>query len=137
MSDVFVGDRETKPAAQQRKTTLMSGFAIKEVTEQSFEAEVLGHDKPVLVCFTANQAGMGDVTRRIAEGVARSRNGSARVVVVDIDKAPKTARQYTVLTTPTYVLFRGGRKLVTAVGYQRESDIQKLLDRFLEADAQK
>ena len=82
----------------------------------------------------ANQAGMGDVTRRIAEGVARARNGSARVVVLDIDKAPKTARQYTVLTTPTYILFRGGRKIVTAVGYQRESDIQKLLDRFLQKD---
>ena len=112
----------------------MSGFTLREVDEKAFETEVLGHDKPVLVCFMANQAGMGDVTRRIAEGVARARNGSARVVVLDIDKAPKTARQYTVLTTPTYILFRGGRKIVTAVGYQRESDIQKLLDRFLQKD---
>jgi thioredoxin 1 len=107
---------------------------IKSVDDGSFEDEVLRQSAPVLVCFYTEQGGLGDVTKRIAQGVARTRGGAVKIVLMDVDKAPKTSRAYGALTTPTFILFQGNQKRVTAVGYQRETDLNKLLDRFLERE---
>lgn len=92
----------------------------------------MGASVPVLACFMSEQAEVGNLTRTIAESVARTRAGRLKVVLVDIEKSPKTTRRFSVMTTPTFIIFRNGEKRVTAVGYQRESDIEKLLDRFSE-----
>lgn len=103
----------------------------RDLKDGEFQKEVLQSGFPVLVCFHAELSGLGTVIRRIAENVAKELSGKVRVVLMDTDKARETAKSHAVLTVPTYTLFRNGQKVVTAVGYQRESDILKLVARFV------
>jgi thioredoxin 1 len=126
------GDLDIQFGRIEPEVRVTTSSLAKSTDDTTFEHEIEAASVPALVCFYADQGGMGDIMRRIAEGVARSRPSAIRVLTVDVDMAPKMTRKYIVLTTPTFVLFNKGKKLVTAVGYQRESDIQKLLARFLE-----
>lgn len=109
----------------------MSVGLAREIADGDFPKEVLQAGLPVLVCFHAELSGLGAVIRRIAENVAKELSGKVRVILMDTDVARATAKAHAVMTVPTYTLFRNGQKVVTAVGYQREADILKLVARFV------
>jgi thioredoxin 1 len=87
-----------------------------EVTDETFEAEVLGAELPVLVEFTADWCPpcrqMGPVLAALAEEEA----GKLRVVQLDVDRNPETTNAYKVLSMPTFMLFRDGEPLRSMVG---------------------
>lgn len=126
---------------EKLKRDLLQSF-LDEVMEASprvgmfddagFAALLKATEMPLLVVFYNEDEGLGPILRRIAERVARAHTERLKVGMVEIAAAFRTARRYSVLTSPTYVLFHRGTRLVTAVGYQRESDIDKLIVRFLE-----
>ncbi|MEU1053669.1 thioredoxin domain-containing protein [Streptomyces sp. NPDC005876] len=89
---------------------------VTEVTDETFEAEVLGAELPVLVEFTADWCPpcrqMGPVLAALAEEEA----GKLRVVQLDVDRNPETTNAYKVLSMPTFMLFRDGEPLRSMVG---------------------
>jgi thioredoxin 1 len=80
---------------------------INEVTDTTFQAEVLESDTPVLVDFWAAWCGPCRVVAPILEEIASERD-DLRIVKLDVDANQQTAAQFGILAIPTMVLFRNG-----------------------------
>ena len=89
---------------------------MREVTDATFEAEVLGAGKPVVVDFWAPWCGPCHAIAPILDGLAREHEARIDVVKVNVDENFETASRYGVLSLPTTMLFAGGEAKATVVG---------------------
>jgi thioredoxin 1 len=85
------------------------------VTDDSFQAEVLESERPVIVDFWAAWCGPCRVMSPILEELAQERD-DLRVVKVDVDHNQRVAAQYGVLSMPTLMVFRDGAPVGPIVG---------------------
>lgn len=74
---------------------------------QSFQ-EIIESDTPVLVDFHAEWCGPCKAMGPVVSEVARTVEGKARVIKVDIDKSAYAAQAYQVQAVPTFILFKNG-----------------------------
>ena len=88
---------------------------MREVTDETFEAEVLRAERPVVVDFWAPWCGPCRAVEPALEQLA-AEQGAPAFVKLDIDRNPVTAARYDVLSIPTVTLFEGGEARVTVVG---------------------
>ena len=88
---------------------------IQTVTDAGFAADVLESDLPVLVDFTASWCPPCRVMKPVLAELAAER-ADLRVVQLDVDEHQRTAADYSVLSMPTFVVFRGGREVGRLVG---------------------
>ena len=92
----------------------MTSSAIS-VTDDSFQAEVLESERPVLVDCWAAWCGPCRVMSPILEELAQERD-DVRVVKVDVDHNQRVAARYGVLSMPTFMVFRDGAPIGQIVG---------------------
>ena len=88
---------------------------INEVTDTTFQAEVLDADGPVLVDFWAPWCGPCRVVHPILEEMAAERE-ELTIVSLNVDDNQQTAGRYEVLSIPTLILFRDGSEAKRIVG---------------------
>lgn len=103
----------------------------KSITDAEFESEVLQSDVPVLVDFWANWCGPCKSMLPIVEEIATEYEGKAKVVKVNIDEAIETPQKYSVMSIPTFIIFKGGEVVNTFVGSKSKEDLTKELDAAL------
>ena len=100
------------------------------VTDDSFQAEVLESERPVIVDFWAAWCGPCRVMSPILEELAQERD-DLRVVKVDVDHNQRVAAQYGVLSMPTFMVFRDGAPVGQIVGARPKkrllADLEQLL----------
>jgi len=99
-------------------------------TDATFAAEVLEHDKPVLVDFTADWCPPCRMIAPVLDQVAEERPGLT-VRVLNTDENPETMRAYQVMALPTLMLFRGGQPVGTFVGARPKAKLLAELDELL------
>jgi thioredoxin 1 len=89
---------------------------INEVTDNNFHAEVLESDVPVLVDFWAPWCGPCRMVAPVLEEIAAERGDQLKIVKLNTDENQQTATQYSVLSIPTLILFKGGEIATKVVG---------------------
>ena len=94
----------------------------------SFENDVLRSEMPVLVDFFATWCGPCRMMSPVLDQVAKSYEGRARVLKVDIDEAPELAERYGITAVPTLILFHRGQPVQKAMGMQSTRQLAALLD---------
>ncbi|MCV7253436.1 MULTISPECIES: thioredoxin [Mycobacteriaceae] len=90
--------------------------ATSTVTDASFSQDVLSSSTPVLVDFWATWCGPCKMVAPVLEEIAKEKTGDLRVVKLDVDANPETARDFQVVSIPTLILFKGGQPVKRIVG---------------------
>ena len=93
-----------------------AAHSLLQVTDQTFDAEVVKSPLPVLVDFHATWCGPCKVLSPVVEEIARERKDTLKVVKVDVDVAPATAARFGVQSVPTLIVFRDGKEVRRRVG---------------------
>jgi thioredoxin 1 len=116
---VVAGERPSEPMPEPPPEPL-----VKAVTTATWESEVLGADGPVIVDFWAPWCQPCRTVSPIVEQIAAMRQGSYKVVKVNIDDEPAIAQQYEVQSIPMIALFRNGRLERAALGAKARPQLE-------------
>ena len=102
------------------------------VTGETFQAEVLQSQEPVLVDFWAAWCGPCKLIASSVEELATEYRGRLKVVKVDVDENMEISANYGVQSIPTLILFKGGQPVERLVGAYPKPAILSKLQRHLE-----
>jgi thioredoxin 1 len=94
---------------------MVEAMALNPVTNDTFTAEVLEADAPVLVDFTASWCPPCRAMDPILAAMAEDRD-DLKIVSVDVDSQQELAVRYGVLGMPTFMLFNAGTPIANLVG---------------------
>ena len=87
-----------------------------DVTDDTFETEVLQSDKPVLVDFWADWCGPCRMIAPSVKAIASEYETQLRVAKMDVDDNPATPGRYAIVGIPTVMLFKGGEVVERKTG---------------------
>jgi thioredoxin 1 len=97
------------------------------VTDDTFQAEVLQADLPVLVDLWAEWCGPCHMVTPVLEEIARDYDGKLKITKLDVDSNPGAAIKYGVQSIPTLLLFKNGQMLTRVVGAMPKDRLLKQL----------
>ncbi len=101
------------------------------VDHNSFQKAVLESQKPVLVDFWAHWCGPCRAVAPIVEELAKEYKGKVEFAKLNVDESPFVASQYGIMSIPTLMVFKGGKPMHHAVGFQPKEQLKKMLDSAL------
>jgi thioredoxin 1 len=102
-----------------------------DVTDATFESDVLNSDKTVLVDFWATWCGPCKMVAPVLDEIAGEHKDNLTVAKLDIDANGKTAQAYQVMSIPTMILFKDGKPVKTIVGAKPKAALLNDLSDYL------
>ncbi|MDG1906302.1 MAG: thioredoxin TrxA [Arenicella sp.] len=99
-----------------------------QITDSSFETDVLQADKPVLVDYWAEWCGPCKMLAPILDEVAIEYGDKLTVAKLDIDSNPNTPPKFGIRGIPTLMIFKGGDVVGTKVGAMSKSQLTAFID---------
>jgi thioredoxin 1 len=105
--------------------------AVQEISDTSFEKEVLKSDQPVLIDFWAPWCGPCKAIGPIVEELSNEYSGRLKVVKMNVDDNPQTPSKYGVRGIPNLILFKSGQVQDQIVGAVPKAHLVRAIDRTL------
>jgi thioredoxin 1 len=91
-------------------------MGVGEVSDATFETEVLKASEPVVVDFWAEWCGPCRLIAPALEEIAGTMGNKVKVVKLNVDENPATASKYDIMSIPTLMIFKNGRLASRQVG---------------------
>jgi thioredoxin 1 len=107
------------------------GATTKTVTDASFDADVLGSPKPVLVDFWAEWCSPCRLVTPVLEEIASEHPDEITIAKLNIDENPGVPQQYQVLKIPTLLLFKDGDLIKQIIGAKPKAALLSELEEVL------
>jgi thioredoxin 1 len=107
--------------------------AVTEVTDSTFDAEVLQSPVPVLVDFWATWCGPCRMIAPVVEELAKQYEGKLKVTKVDVDNNMRIATKYDIRSIPSLYIFKGGKVVQTIIGAVPKGQLIMAVDGVLAA----
>jgi thioredoxin 1 len=101
------------------------------VTDNEWTSEVLESDKPVLIDFWAEWCGPCRMVGPIVDEIADEKGEQLKVLKLNVDENPFTARQYGIMSIPTLMVFKGGEPAKRIVGAKGKAQLLDDLSDFV------
>ncbi|AFZ44973.1 MAG: thioredoxin [Halothece sp. Uz-M2-17] len=105
--------------------------ATAEVTDSSFQQEVLESELTVLVDFWAPWCGPCRMVAPVVDEISEQYEGQVKVVKVNTDENPNVASQYGIRSIPTLMIFKDGQRVDMVVGAVPKTTLANTLEKYL------
>ncbi|MFC1840671.1 thioredoxin [Thermodesulfobacteriota bacterium] len=104
---------------------------VFEVSDESFESEIINSDIPSIVDFWAEWCGPCKKIGPVVEELAGEYAGKIKVAKMDVDNNRQTPAKFGIRNIPTLILFKGGEVVNTIIGAQPKSAIEEEIKKLL------
>ena len=105
--------------------------SVTEVTDQTFQTEVLESDTPAVVDFWAPWCMPCRMVAPAVEELAEEYDGKVKFGKLNTDEARDTAMKFGITAIPTLLLFKGGQVARKVVGVKSKQDLKKEIEAVL------
>ncbi len=109
----------------------MASDKVVQLSDDSFENEVLKSSTPVLVDFWATWCAPCKAIGPVIDGLAGEYDGKVKIGKLNVDENPATPGQYGVRGIPTLILFKDGKIVDQLVGAAPKSQLENLIKKAL------
>ena len=106
----------------------MTSEKIVQISDASFEEDVLKARRPVLIDFWAEWCGPCKAIAPMLGEIAEEYHDKVTIAKLNVDENPKTSQRFNVRSIPTLILFKNGQVEGQKVGAPRKSDLVAFLD---------
>lgn len=103
----------------------------KDVTDATFQSEVLDSDKTIMVDFWAEWCGPCRAVGPILDQIAAEHSEKLSIVKLNVDDNPETAMKYGITSIPAMKVYRGGEVVKTVIGAKPKPALEADLAEFL------
>ena len=104
---------------------------IMQVTDDTFEAEIMKSELPAMVDFWAEWCGPCKMVGPVVEELSKTYAGKVKIAKMDVDKNRQTPAKFGIRNIPTLILFKGGEVAHTIIGAQPKSYLEEELKKLL------
>ena len=104
---------------------------VMEITDQTFETEVLNSEKPALVDFWAPWCMPCRMMSPILEEIAAQNTDGLKVLKLNTDQNNSTPYKYNIMSIPALVVFKDGQEVHRSIGVKSAEMLQSELDKVL------
>ena len=100
-------------------------------TEANYEAEVVSSDIPVMIDFYADWCGPCKMMGPVVAELAAEYEGKVKVGKCNVDENPAIARQFGVMSIPTFIFLKGGQMVAKQIGGISKKELAQMLEQVL------
>jgi len=104
---------------------------VTDVSDQTFESEVIKSNQPVLLDLWAPWCGPCRMVAPVIDKLAEKYNGKMKFCRLNVDENPQTAAKYRIMSIPTLMFFKNWQVADTVIGAVPERTLQPKIDALL------
>ena len=106
---------------------------VVEVTDQSFEAEILNSDKPAIIDFWAEWCAPCRAIAPIIKALAEQYGDQVKIAKIDIQAHPNTPSQFGITSIPTVLAFKDGQVVqqLTGAHPKVKADLEEMVEKLI------
>lgn len=108
---------------------------VVHTTDDGFETDVVNASRPVLLDFWAEWCGPCKMIAPLLGAIADDYGDRIRVVKLNVDENPLTARRYNVRSIPTLLLFKDGDVAAQQVGAVSKAQLTAFVDQHIGSES--
>jgi thioredoxin 1 len=102
---------------------------VRETNEETFDQEI--KQGVALVDFFATWCPPCKIMHPVVEEISKEYEGKAKVLKVDVDRNPELAMRYSIMSVPTFIIFKDGDISSSVIGAVAKSELTKRIDEAL------